>query len=137
MPLARLCYTSQATKPDHLVRQDLMDIITEAVSFNAQHKIFGVLYYGNGYFFQCLEGDKNDLEQLYYGKITKDPRHQNATLMTIDPITELQFSAWNMKFAPYHQSVMEFMRQQDRTQFDPNVLSTENLPAFLEILYQI
>ena len=51
MGIARLCYISQATQPDHLVRQDLMDIITEAVSFNAKHEVYGVLYYGNGYFF--------------------------------------------------------------------------------------
>ena len=48
MSLLRLCYVSQSTKLDHLVREDLMNIINEAVRFNAENQIFGVLYYGNG-----------------------------------------------------------------------------------------
>lgn len=137
MSLATLCYASQATKPDYLVREDLMDIINEAVRFNAENKIYGVLYYGNGYFFQCLEGKRENIESLYYDRILKDQRHQDAKILKLDDIETIQFSMWNMKFAPYHQKIMTFFNQQGSTQFDPYALTEAVLPEFLDILYQI
>lgn len=135
MSYARLCYASQAIKPDQLVRQDLMDIINEAVHFNAQHHIYGVLYYGNGYFFQCLEGNKEDLDYLYYQRILNDSRHQDTKLLHLDNIEQIQFSSWNMKFAPYHQGIRDFMQQYGKTEFDPFILSKDNLNQFLDLLF--
>ena len=136
MSFCRLCYVSQSTKVDHLVREDLMNIINEAVRFNAEHHIFGVLYYGNGYFFQCLEGEREAVENVYYDRILKDPRHQNLKILTLDDLEEIKFSTWNMKFAPYHQDIMGFMATQGTAQFDPYVLDDSNLIAFLDILCQ-
>ena len=137
MPLATLCYASQAAKPDHLVREDLMDIINTAVRFNAEHQIYGVLYYGNGYFFQCLEGEREVIENLYYDHILADARHQKALILKLDDIEEIQFLSWHMKFAPYHQEIMDFFNQQGSSQFDPYALTEKVLPEFLNILHHI
>ena len=41
-----------------------------------------------------------------------------------------------MKFAPYHQDIMEFLATQGAAQFDPYVLDDGNLIQFLDILYR-
>lgn len=54
----RLMYVSKAIQEFDSVDPILMSIITEAIRFNSCHDITGVLYYGNGFFIQCMEGEK-------------------------------------------------------------------------------
>ena len=131
----RLCYVSQATKPDHLMRKDLMDIIDEAVEFNEQHHIFGVLYYGHGYFFQCLEGDQDQVEHLFYHRIRLDRRHKNTKLLQCIRISQIYFDSWNMKYAPQAKALMDFFKDSEKPIFNPYLINDEQLPKFLEALY--
>ena len=135
MHLARLCYVSQIVKPLHLVRDDLMDIINEAVDFNSEHQIFGVLYYGHGYFFQCLEGERGLIDELFHRRIRTDRRHKNVTLIEFISIDRIRFDSWNMKFAPYEKKLMQFFQQQNNTNFNPYLLNHLQLPEFLDALY--
>lgn len=135
MTLARLCYVSKATKPNHLLREDLMDIINEAVEFNTEHQVFGVLYYGHGYFFQCLEGDRVTLEALFYQRIEPDKRHKNVNLLEFNDIDLVRFDSWNMKFAPYEKNLMHFFGDIDHPEFNPYLLDDSQLPKFLDVLY--
>lgn len=135
MSLARLCYVSQATKPNHRIREDLMDIINEAVEFNTEHQIFGVLYYGHGCFLQCLEGNREVLDALFYDRIQLDRRHKNVTLLQFNSIDEIRFESWNMKFAPYEKGLMHFFTSQDNPKFNPYLLDDVQLPQFLDVLY--
>ena len=98
---ARILYVSKLYDCDD-PKKDLFDILTEAVKFNSLNSIFGVLYYGNGYFVQCLEGKRDQIEKLFYEKILKDPRHKNCELMYSEDISENFFSRWNMKYAIIH-----------------------------------
>ena len=61
----RLLYVSKIKSNINPVN-DLYDILTEAVAFNSLNEIYGVLYYGNDYFIQCLEGQKDKVEYLFY-----------------------------------------------------------------------
>ena len=45
---------------------ELFNILTEALVFNNLNHIYGALYYGNNYFVQCLEGNKDQVEHLYF-----------------------------------------------------------------------
>lgn len=135
MSLARLCYVSQATKPSHRIHADLMDIINEAVEFNMEHQVFGVLYYGHGCFFQCLEGERAVLDTLFYEHIRSDRRHKNVTLLQFGGIDEVRFESWNMKFAPHEKKLMEFFSAQEKPEFNPYLLNDAQLPQFLNVLY--
>ena len=43
----------------------LSDIMTVAQRENLAHQITGFLCFGNGYFFQYIEGEKSAIEQLF------------------------------------------------------------------------
>ena len=72
----RLCYSSTRVASDADLLQDLKDILTTSRAFNQQRHIHGVLYYSEGIFFQCLEGEREQLHALF-DRIKQDPRHSD------------------------------------------------------------
>ena len=135
--LARLCYVSSTVSEEDEIRQDLMDILTEAIDFNGRHQVHGVLYYGHGKFFQCLEGDSDIVNQLFYEKITKDPRHSNVVLLDLADIDYVKFSRWNMKYASYDKAMLRFFSDRGMAEFDPYALQEQRLEEFVDYLLKI
>ncbi len=135
--LARLCYASKTVKDENEIRQDLMDILTEAIDFNGRHQVHGVLYYGHGKFFQCLEGDSDIVNQLFYEKITKDPRHSNVVLLDLADIDYVKFSRWNMKYASYDKAMLRFFSDRGMAGIDPYALQEQRLEEFVDYLLKI
>ncbi len=135
--LARLCYVSSTVSEEDEIRQDLMDILTEAIDFNGRHQVHGVLYYGHGKFFQCLEGDSDIVNQLFYEKITKDPRHSNVVLLDLADIDYVKFSRWNMKYASYDKAMLRFFSDRGMAEFDPYALQEQRLEDFVDYLLKI
>ena len=135
--LARLCYASKAVKDEDEIRQGLMDILSEAVDFNGRHQVYGVLYYGNGKFFQCLEGNAEIVNPLFYEKITKDPRHSNVMLLDLTEIDYVKFSRWSMKYAPYDKAMLRFFSDRGMAEFDPYALQEQRLEEFVDYLLKI
>ena len=135
--LARLCYASSTVSEEDEIRQDLMDILTEAIDFNGRHQVHGVLYYGHGKFFQCLEGDSDIVNQLFYEKITKDPRHSNVVLLDLADIDYVKFSRWNMKYASYDKAMLRFFSDRGMAEFDPYALQEQRLEEFVDYLLKI
>ena len=74
--MIQLCYASRTTSPEYQILNDLRDILSEARNFNSKHAIHGVLYFADGYFFQCLEGDEVAVKHLFE-KLT--PHHSEQT----------------------------------------------------------
>lgn len=72
MESVRLLYVSKIAKIDTKIKDTLIAILDEAVDFNYRNDITGVLYYGHGYFVQCLEGRKSKIDDLFFNKIVKD-----------------------------------------------------------------
>ena len=135
--LARLCYASKTFKDEDEISQDLMDILSEAVDFNGRHQVYGVLYYGNGKFFQCLEGSAEIVNQLFYEKITKDPRHSDVVLLDLADIDYVKFSRWSMKYAPYDKAMLRFFTDRGMAEFDPYSLQEQRLEDFVNYLLKI
>lgn len=136
MDIVRLCYHSTLayTAPD--LRQKLMHILDDALDFNYHHDISGVLYYGNGYFFQCIEGGRAAIEQLYYEKIVPATTHNDVHLLHIDPIEHKQFKQWNMKFAlPNAQLRRFFATVSADAGFNPALLNPKTRQQFLQLLH--
>lgn len=129
----RLTYASTTNSQPSSIRQDLMNVLNEAQLHNSSRNIYGVLFYGNDYFFQCLEGEKTDIDALYE-KILKDPRHKNVVLLSYERIDQPRFSNWNLKYVLQEASVLEFFQQHQWEKFNPYALDDDLIEPFLNIL---
>ncbi len=63
--LIGLCYASTRAEHQNDLLQEISDILATARQFNAAQHINGVLYYAEGHFFQCLEGEQQQLASNY------------------------------------------------------------------------
>jgi len=133
MNLVRLLYVSKLKKNKNAVK-DLMDILTEAITYNSPHEIYGALYFGNGYFVQCLEGERDKLEHLFYKKIIRDPRHEQCEVIYLEPIKSRLFANWHMKYAAFNKEVMHFFKNHHLEAFNPYLLTNHTISPFINLL---
>lgn len=131
----RLLYVSKF-KDERYSTSELYNILTEALEFNELHKIYGALYFGNNYFVQCLEGTEEDIKDLFYNRIVKDPRHKNCEILSYEIIDSYLFSSWHMKYANVHNDLIEFFIKNHHDGFNPYLLEPDTIPAFIELLRQ-
>lgn len=130
---ARMLYVGKLKECDNPMNE-LFNILTEALNFNTPNSICGALYYGNGYFVQCLEGNKTKINDLFHNKILSDPRHENCELMYCEDITDKLFSKWHMKYAIFHKDIVNFFSEYNIDEFNPYTLSINNIPEFINLL---
>ena len=132
----QLCYASQyAPHEQSDLLQDLNDIFLTARQFNNQHHIHGVLYYAQGQFFQCLEGEQSILEELFE-KIAQDPRHTQIIRFANQPIQRVHFMKWSMKYVKTHSKILNFFKQLGLDSFQPSALNDVQRVKFLNLLYK-
>lgn len=129
----RLTYASTTTSKPVTIREDLVAILNEAQMHNSNHGICGVLFYGNDYFFQCIEGRKFEIDSLYE-KLLKDPRHKDVALLSYSPINKPRFTGWNMKYVLQESSIVEFFESNQWQRFNPYALDEDLIEPFLNIL---
>lgn len=130
----RLTYASTAVASAAHIRDDLNNILKKAHANNAQNQIFGVLFYGNNLFFQCIEGQKKDIDDLFE-KISQDPRHTDIKILSYERIAKPMFYSWEMKFVRNEDNVREFCSQNHWEIFNPYALEGQLSIQFLEFLY--
>lgn len=130
---ARLTYASTSTSKPGTIRQDLLDILAEATTHNAANDINGVLYYGNDYFFQCIEGRKSQVTELF-NKICNDPRHTNVVVLSHHEIHDFSFKAWEMKFTRKDEQIQQFFSSNQWEVFNPYSLKEQLIDDFLDVL---
>lgn len=129
----RLTYASTTTSNPVTIRQDLVAILNEAQIHNSKHSIYGVLFYGNDCFFQCLEGSKLEIESLYH-KLLKDPRHKEVVLLSYQPVSKVRFLGWNMKYVLQEPEIIDFFESNNWEKFNPYALDEDLIEPFLNIL---
>lgn len=78
---------------------DLTFLLQQARANNARLGITGLLLYGNGSFVQVLEGEEEDVRQVY-DKIQVDFRHTRVHTLSDGPIPARTFKDWTMGFQP-------------------------------------
>lgn len=96
MDLVHLIYSSAATDKK-LSPKDLSSILDQSRLNNSKNNITGMLLYESGAFFQVLEGDRTVVETVYE-RIVKDVRHEHATKLIEENISERSFSEWSMGY---------------------------------------
>lgn len=134
--LIRLCYASTRVERETNLLEDLSDILSTARQFNQEHQIYGVLYYAEGTFFQCLEGHKTVLEALYE-RILNDPRHEKVQRFSDQSLEQLCFSKWSMKYVNDFTKISRFFAKLGLDKFQPNQLDERQIQDFVSLLLKI
>ncbi|MGR9044906.1 MAG: phosphate-starvation-inducible PsiE family protein [Gammaproteobacteria bacterium] len=93
--MIRLIYVSSTDKDWQA--NDLLELLKLCRTNNSARNITGILLYSNRTFFQVLEGEEEDINNVF-NKIKNDPRHQDVTVLEKVNITERQFPYWSMGF---------------------------------------
>ncbi|APQ18159.1 BLUF domain-containing protein [Maribacter hydrothermalis] len=105
----QLTYIS--TESTNMVATDLDEILAEARTTNFNKNITGCLVYYDHKFVQILEGEKNDIQELYE-KIKCDKRHQSLKILWEGKVSKRYFSDWNMAF--YYPSVINNTNKEEK-----------------------
>ncbi|MCC5866239.1 MAG: BLUF domain-containing protein [Wenzhouxiangella sp.] len=115
------------------VPQEIARILSASRRNNKRSQIGGVLCYGDGCFFQCLEGERGSVEKLYQ-TIANDNRHRDVTLLLSRSVHHRQFRLWAMKYLSVDRPIRQFLAEQGLKRFDPFALDGEAVDRLLEIL---
>lgn len=76
---------------------ELLSLLAQARDRNRRQGITGILLYSNGNFFQVLEGEENDVGEVYES-ILKDKRNHGNIVIVKERISERSFPNWSMGF---------------------------------------
>ncbi|ENU36240.1 BLUF domain-containing protein [Acinetobacter parvus] len=133
----QLCYASTSTSEKSYLPLDLREVLNEAHHFNYVNNIHGVLYFADGYFFQCLEGEQAVILELL-DKIRQDPRHHQIYIFNPQRISQGHFNDWSMKFVRKNSQVSEFFQQHlQQAEFNPYLLNEGLIAALIPLLADI
>ena len=102
--LTQLVYVSAACVPFN--DEQLDELLAIARRNNGELDVTGVLLYQDGTFFQVLEGAPEAVQALY-GKIERDPRHNNVLLLARRMVGERNFGEWRMGFVRERRDIEE------------------------------
>lgn len=94
--LYQLVYISRITSTGLSGASTLNDIAETAIINNKLDQVTGILCYGNGYFFQCVEGSEQALTNLK-NRILMDDRHKDMRTLDFSAITDRRFTSWSLR----------------------------------------
>lgn len=134
--MLQLCYASRRVDIGHDLLQDLSQILSSARRFNQQNSVVGVLYYAEGYFFQCLEGEADVVEETF-AHIVNDNRHEHIHRFADQQINVPHFAEWSMKYVHQHSEIASMFKRNGLPRFQPHQLNDEQLQQFLKILFRV
>ena len=114
-----------------VVHDELDDIMQTSRENNEKHGITGALCYSALGFLQCLEGPSDVINELY-GKIIRDDRHVDVTLLAYSGIHQRRFAKWAMAYIRAEQVDNLILRKYcAQCTFDPFAMSAEQALGFL------
>ncbi len=95
MNLVRLTYCSRFS--ERMKAGELQAIIDASRANNPALGITGILCYGPGVFLQCLEGPRRAVNDMY-GRIMRDDRNKEVTLLEYAEAEDRVFGHWDMAY---------------------------------------
>ena len=93
--MIRRTYASKALKD--WSPEELLALLKVCRDNNSARGITGMLVYSDRTFFQILEGEEKDVNEVYK-IIAQDPRHTDVVTIETKKITEREFPYWSMGF---------------------------------------
>jgi Sensors of blue-light using FAD len=127
--LSRLFYASTAT--EHYSPLEIGDILEACRRNNPTLNVTGMLFFGNGYFLQCLEGSRANVNTIYH-KITADQRHTDIQLLEFKEVGTRYFADWTMKYVRSAAVIEKILKETRMKEFNPYELDTSALNMMAE-----
>lgn len=135
--LVQIIYISRSTFENadaiNKIEPNVVRILAKSRINNRKNGLVGVLYFGDGAFFQCLEGDETAVNTLF-SKIEQDPRHKDVKLISKKYVSKLSFPDWAMKYAPLDERMGKFLKDNGYKSFDPYHFTPEMTQKILGVL---
>jgi hypothetical protein len=94
--MIQVTYVSHVSEP--MTREQLLSLLLQCRSNNAEQGITGLLIYGNNTFLQTIEGDEDVIDPLMKD-ISNDGRHEDIRLLSRRQVEKRQYADWTMGFA--------------------------------------
>lgn len=110
--MIQLIYISSATRWPK--EEDLLALLTQARERNLRQNVTGMLLYHNATYLQVLEGDSDDVHQIF-NSIKRDTRNNGLVKLAECNIKKRDFPGWSMGFE------------------DLTAYSSDELPGFVDI----
>ena len=120
--LEQVVYASRATFPSVEahggIEPQVARILVQSRLNNPKRGLVGALYFGDGHFFQVLEGIGAELDALLE-KIMRDPRHAQFEILARRPVPDRGFHQWSMKYVALESDIQALLRRHGLSRFDP------------------
>ena len=131
MLLSRLLYYSRRnwSKEEPSEAEAVLEQILQAGRRNnPRDGLSGVLIVDDDLFVQVLEGPRSTLTRTF-GRIQKDPRHENVVLAGLTEVGDRQFDGWNVyvRRGPGQTTRPAWFASPDVTTFEAFLVSVERL----------
>lgn len=135
--LVRLVYISRSTfvpvAGNQTIEPNVARILAKSRKNNRERNVVGGLFFGDGCFLQCLEGEAEVVDALY-NKIAADPRHKDVTILSRLDIHRVGFPDWSMKYVPVHKSLLGLLASKGIVRFDPYAFTPDLVQAAIDCL---
>ncbi|MGN6150892.1 MAG: BLUF domain-containing protein [Lysobacteraceae bacterium] len=135
--LVQIVYVSRSAftaMPAELgIEPSVARILAQSRINNARRGLVGALYFGDGCFFQCLEGRAEDVDRLY-AALLRDSRHYDLQILVRRPIERTSFSTWAMKYVPLDAEMKSLLRDLGLSTFDPYRFDEATVARVLDLL---
>jgi len=131
--LYQFIYISRITSIGLSGASTLNDIAEVSISHNKAENISGILCYGNGYFFQYIEGSEQALTNLK-NRILKDNRHKDVQTLAFSAIEERRFTGWSLRSIILERWMLKDPKVKQFLPFKPYEWASNDWMKFLEIL---
>lgn len=125
--------TFESTDAINKIEPNVVRILAKSRINNRKNGLVGVLYFGDGAFFQCLEGEEDAINAVF-SKIENDPRHKDVKLISKKYISALSFPDWAMKYAPLDEKISKYLKENGYQSFDPYVFAPAITQKILGLL---
>jgi hypothetical protein len=127
--MVRILYVSRLS--EECDRKALEKILEVSRRKNEDKGITGALCYDPDFFLQCLEGPRDEINELFKA-IVQDKRHNKVTLLEYCEIHQRKFEGWNMAYLSSSDTDKSLLFKFSPTKdFDPYSMSAEQARAFL------
>ncbi len=131
--LYQFIYISRITSVGLSGASTLNDIAETSITHNTDEDISGILCYGNGYFFQYVEGSEQALTNLK-NSILKDGRHKDIKTLDFSAISERRFTGWSLRSIILERWMIKDPTVKALMPFKPYDWQTHQWQQFLDIL---
>ncbi|TXD98381.1 BLUF domain-containing protein [Psychrobacter frigidicola] len=131
--LYQFVYISRITSTGLSGASTLNDIAETSIKNNKNNHITGILCYGNGYFFQCIEGTEQALTNLK-NQLLMDDRHKDLQTLSFSAIEARRFQSWSLRSIVLERWLIKDPTMKALMPFKPYAWSMEESKQFLELL---